>query len=113
LAPDGARMAACMITKEPMSTTCSHLDQIKVTALPGPIAGCEECLKIGSGWVHLRVCMSCGKIGCCDSSPNKHSTAHARESGHPLIRSAEPGEDCSWCYVDEVAFVLDAAEERR
>ena len=70
------------------------------------IAGCEECLKIGSGWVHLRMCMTCGKIGCCDSSPNKHATAHGRESGHPIIRSAEPGEDWSWCYLDEVAFKL-------
>jgi hypothetical protein len=83
---------------------CSHLDQIEVTALPEKIEGCEECLKIGSGWVHLRMCMTCGKIGCCDSSPNRHATAHERESGHPIIRSAEPGEDWSWCYLDEVAF---------
>jgi len=85
---------------------CSHLDQIEVTALPEKIDGCEECLKIDSQWVHLRMCMTCGKIGCCDSSPNKHATAHGRESGHPIIRSAEPGEDWNWCYVDEVAFML-------
>ncbi len=85
---------------------CTHLDQIEVTELPATIDGCEECLKIGSSWVHLRMCLTCGKIGCCDSSPNKHATAHAGESGHPLIRSAEPGEDWSWCYVDEVAFTL-------
>ena len=85
---------------------CSHLDQIEVTALPDRIDGCEECLKIGSGWVHLRMCMTCGKIGCCDSSPNKHATAHGRASGHPIIRSAEPGEDWSWCYIDEVAFAF-------
>ena len=85
---------------------CSHLDQIEVTALPDKIEGCEECLKIGSGWVHLRMCMTCGKIGCCDSSPNKHATAHGRESGHPIIRSAEPGEGWSWCYIDEVAFAF-------
>ena len=90
-----------MSTSEPI---CSHLDQIEVTALPEPIEGCEDCLKIGSVWVHLRMCMTCGKVGCCDSSPNKHATAHGRESGHPIIRSAEPGEDWSWCYVDEVAF---------
>jgi len=90
-----------------VSELCSHLDQIQVTELPEPIAGCEECLKIGSGWVHLRMCESCGKIGCCDSSPNKHATAHAHESGHPIVRSAEPREDWSWCYVDEVAFVVD------
>ena len=85
---------------------CSHLDQIEVTELPEPIAGCEECLKIGSSWVHLRMCMICGKIGCCDDSPNRHATAHFKEIGHPIIRSAEPGEDWSWCYVDEVAFAV-------
>ena len=91
-----------------MSTNpiCSHLDQIEVTELPETIEGCEECLMIGSTWVHLRMCMTCGKIGCCDSSPNRHATAHAGQSGHPIIRSAEPGEDWSWCYVDEVAFSL-------
>ena len=61
---------------------CRHLDQIEVTELPDKIDGCEECLKIGSGWVHLRMCMTCGKMGCCDSSPNKHATTHERESGH-------------------------------
>jgi uncharacterized UBP type Zn finger protein len=85
---------------------CSHLDQIEVSALPEPIEGCEECLKIGGTWVHLRMCMTCGKIGCCDDSPNRHATAHAAESAHPIIRSAEPGEDWSWCYVDEVAFAI-------
>ena len=84
---------------------CAHLDQIQATELPEPIAGCEECLKNGSDWVHLRMCMSCGKIGCCDDSPNKHATAHFDDVGHPIIRSAEPGEDWSWCYVEEVAFL--------
>ena len=84
--------------------TCTHLDQIQVTALPPSPLGCEECLKMGSRWLHLRMCLNCGKIGCCDSSPMKHATAHANESAHPLIRSAEPGEDWAWCYVDEVAF---------
>ena len=87
-------------------TTCAHLNQIKVTELPASIAGCEECLKIGSTWLHLRMCMSCGKIGCCDSSPNKHASRHARSDGHAIARSAEPGEDWSWCYLDEVAFVV-------
>jgi hypothetical protein len=86
---------------------CSHLDQIRVTALPAPIEGCEECLKIGSSWVHLRMCMTCGKIGCCDSSPNRHASRHAREAGHPIVRSSEPGEDWSWCFVDEVAFIVE------
>ena len=87
-------------------TECGHVDQISVTELPVPIAGCEDCLAMGSRWVHLRMCMSCGKIGCCDSSPNRHASGHAQEAGHPIARSAEPGEDWSWCYVDEVMFVL-------
>jgi uncharacterized UBP type Zn finger protein len=85
---------------------CSHLDQIVVSELPVSIAGCEECLKTGGRWVHLRMCMSCGTIGCCDDSPNRHASRHAREVSHPIVRSAEPGEDWSWCYVDEVAFVV-------
>jgi uncharacterized UBP type Zn finger protein len=86
---------------------CGHLDQIAVTTLPDEIAGCEECLKTGDRWLHLRMCETCGKIGCCDSSPNRHASRHASEDGHPIARSAEPGEDWSWCYVDEVAFVVE------
>jgi uncharacterized UBP type Zn finger protein len=89
-----------------MADSCTHLDTIEVTELPNPIRGCEECLKIGSRWVHLRMCHVCGKIGCCDNSPNRHATAHFHESGHPLIRSAERGEDWSYCYVDDLAFLL-------
>jgi uncharacterized UBP type Zn finger protein len=82
---------------------CSHLDTIRFTDLPDPVLGCEECLKTpGSWWVHLRMCLECGKVGCCDQSPNKHATKHFHEVGHPLIRSAEQGEDWLWCYVDEV-----------
>jgi len=88
------------------AVSCTHLDQIRVSTLPEPLLGCEECRKIGSRWVHLRMCELCGKIGCCDDSPNRHAMAHFRESGHPLIRSAEPGENWSWCYVDQCAFVL-------
>ena len=87
--------------------SCTHLDEIKVTELPDPIAGCEDCLKIGGTWVHLRMCEICGHIGCCDDSPNKHATAHFHATSHPVIRSAEPGEEWSWCYVDEIAFVLE------
>ena len=87
-------------------TVCTHLDQIRFTALPESIAGCEECLAVGGRWVQLRMCTTCGKIGCCDSSPNRHASRHAREDGHPVARSDEPGEDWSWCYVDEVAFVV-------
>jgi hypothetical protein len=89
---------------------CSHLDQIAVTTLPRSIAGCEECLRIGSSWVHLRMCMSCGKIGCCDSSPNRHARRHAGEVGHAIARSAEPGEDWSYCFVDEIAFVVEQSD---
>ena len=84
---------------------CAHIEAITSVKHPKQRV-CEECVKIGSGWVHLRMCMTCGKIGCCDSSPNRHATAHAGESGHPIIRSAEPGEDWSWCYIDEVAFAF-------
>ena len=88
------------------SPVCTHLDRIEVTELPEPIAGCEDCLATGWEWLHLRMCETCGKIGCCDSSPNRHASRHAHVAGHPIVRSAEPGEDWSWCFVDEVAFVL-------
>jgi uncharacterized UBP type Zn finger protein len=84
---------------------CSHLDRILVPNLPAEIAGCEDCLAIGSRWVHLRMCLTCGKIGCCDSSPHRHARKHATKGEHPLVRSAEPGEDWSYCFVDDVAFV--------
>ena len=81
---------------------CTHLDQIKDVT---PSAeGCEDCLRIGSWWVHLRMCLTCGHMGCCDSSPNRHATKHVRASGHPLVRSMEPGEDWAWCYIDEVVI---------
>ena len=86
--------------------TCSHLDQIQITELPESVEGCEECLKTGDPWLHLRICLECGKVGCCDDSPNKHATAHANESSHPLIHSLEPHEDWSWCYLDEVAMLI-------
>jgi hypothetical protein len=88
------------------AVSCTHLDQIHVRQLPAQIAGCEECLKVGGRWLHLRMCMTCGKIGCCDSSPNKHASKHARAEGHAIVRSAEPGEDWSYCFIDEVGFVL-------
>jgi uncharacterized UBP type Zn finger protein len=91
-----------------MAETCTHLDTVEVLELPDEIPGCEECLAMGSTWVHLRMCQSCGHIGCCDDSPNRHATAHFAATEHPIIRSAEPGEDWSWCFVDEVAFVLKA-----
>jgi Zn-finger in ubiquitin-hydrolases and other protein len=85
---------------------CSHLDQIQDVT---PSAeGCEDCLRIGSWWVHLRLCRSCGHMGCCDQSPNRHATAHFHASGHPIVQSAERGEDWYWCYLDEVVFELSA-----
>ena len=89
-----------------MAVACSHLDTIAVTELPEPIAGCEDCLRIGGRWLHLRMCLECGHIGCCDSSPNRHARKHAAAAEHPLVRSAEAGEDWSYCFVDDVAFVL-------
>ena len=87
---------------------CTHLDRVRLLEPPAEIAGCEECLAIGSGWVHLRMCQTCGKIGCCDSSPNRHASRHAHEADHPIARSVEPGETWSWCYVDELMLVLRA-----
>jgi uncharacterized UBP type Zn finger protein len=86
--------------------TCSHLDQITVTELPESVEGCEDCLKSGDPWLHLRICLVCGKVGCCDDSPNKHASAHAQETDHALIRSLEPREDWSWCFVDEFAMLI-------
>ena len=80
---------------------CTHLDQIRDVA-PRTPNGCEECLAAGERWVHLRLCLSCGHDGCCDSSKNKHATKHFHRSGHPIVQSLEPGEDWGWCYVDQV-----------
>jgi uncharacterized UBP type Zn finger protein len=86
-----------------MSATCQHLDQIH--KVHPHTRGCEECLKTGDSWVHLRMCMTCGKVGCCDSSKNRHATRHWHETNHPIMRSLERGEDWYWCFVDELAFV--------
>jgi len=85
---------------------CTHLDHVKLTELPESVEGCEDCLTTGDKWLHLRICLECGHVGCCDDSPNHHATAHARESGHPIIRSLQPGEEWAWCFEDEVALVL-------
>jgi Zn-finger in ubiquitin-hydrolases and other protein len=91
-----------------MSSACTHLDQIS-TGTPGA-TGCEDCLAAGRhDWVHLRVCQSCGHVGCCDNSPGRHATAHNRAGGHPIIRSYEPGEDWYFCYPDDFMFELDGA----
>jgi len=83
-----------------MPKPCTHFDDLKPVA-PRTPAGCEECLKMGSRWVHLRLCLVCGHVGCCDNSPHRHATAHYHATHHPVIRSFEPGEDWGWCYVDE------------
>lgn len=86
--------------------SCTHLDSVEIVDAPAEVAGCVECLATGGRWVHLRMCQTCGRIGCCDNSPGRHATAHHRATGHPIIRSVEPGEDWSWCYVDELMFQL-------
>ena len=91
-------------------TTCTHLDHVQVTQLPESVEGCADCLAAGTQWLHLRICLECGHVGCCDSSPMRHASAHARESDHPVMRSLEPGEDWSWCFVDEVAMRIAQVE---
>ncbi len=83
-----------------MTENCTHLDQIKINKTNQHV--CEDCVKTGDTWVHLRLCLTCGHVGCCDSSKNKHATKHFQATSHPLIRSIEPGERWMWCYVDEV-----------
>jgi uncharacterized UBP type Zn finger protein len=85
-----------------MPVVCPHVDQIVEDIQPRTPDGCEECLAAGARWVHLRLCLHCGHVGCCDSSPGKHATKHFHRSGHPIVQSFEPGEDWRWCYADEV-----------
>jgi Zn-finger in ubiquitin-hydrolases and other protein len=87
-----------------MSRHCSHLQGIR-DVTPSAL-GCEECLKTGAVWVHLRICRTCGHVGCCDDSPNRHATKHFHASGHPIIEGYDPPEGWGWCYVDEVMFDL-------
>lgn len=84
-----------------MADRCDHIDALAEIRRPAALE-CEECVKIGSGWVHLRTCQTCGGTRCCDSSPNKHASRHAAASGHPVIASAQPGERWVYCYPDEV-----------
>ncbi len=83
---------------------CSHLDQIR--KVEPSSWGCEECIALGDEWVHLRECLICGHVGCCDSSKNRHATAHFHATGHPIVKSFEPGEKWMWCYIDEVVIPL-------
>jgi uncharacterized UBP type Zn finger protein len=90
-----------------MRPHCHHLDSVKTSRANS--TGCEECLAMGDTWVHLRLCRTCGHVGCCDDSKNRHATKHFRSNGHPIITSIEPGESWSWCYVDELVMELPAS----
>src|SRR5881409_1569880 len=100
----------CLRTTMKATETCAHVTAI--TAIKHPRrAECDECVKIGASWVHLRTCQECGTTLCCDNSPNRHATKHARASGHPVIASAEPGERWLYCYPDD-AFAEDRKSTR-
>ena len=86
--------------------TCSHLDTVEVTELPAAVDGCEDCLRVGGVWLHLRICLECGHVGCCDDSPGRHASQHAAASSHPIIRSLEPGEEWCWCFIDELGMLI-------
>ena len=87
-----------------MPGPCTHLESIEITELPESSDGCVECLAEGLGWCHLRICLQCGHVGCCDDSPGRHATAHFEATGHPIMRSIQPDEDWSWCFVDELGM---------
>jgi uncharacterized UBP type Zn finger protein len=87
---------------------CTHLETMRLDVTASG-AGCVECLATGGHWVHLRRCLECGHIGCCDNSPGRHATGHFHESSHPLIQSFEPGEEWIWCYVDEIGVEIEDA----
>src|SRR5579862_8467131 len=86
--------------------SCDHTDQITIYELPEAVDGCEDCLAMGGKWLHLRICLVCGRVGCCDDSPNRHASRHAQATGHPLIRSLEEGEDWCWCFIDSVGLLI-------
>jgi uncharacterized UBP type Zn finger protein len=83
-----------------MPSRCTHLNQIRQVTPHSK--GCEECLAMGDTWVHLRLCLTCGHVGCCDSSKNKHASKHSRATTHPIVQSFEPGESWRWCYPDQL-----------
>jgi uncharacterized UBP type Zn finger protein len=90
-----------------VAESCSHLGEVRDVQPSGD--GCQECLAVGDTWFHLRMCMSCGHIGCCDQSKNRHASAHFRSVAHPIIQSYEPNEDWWWCYVDDIGFRVPSA----
>ena len=83
----------------PITPPCDHYQPL--LHVDAPLDACSACLEIGGTWVHLRQCLDCGRTGCCNQSPNRHASAHFAETGHPMIRSVEPGEAWQWCYVDD------------
>jgi uncharacterized UBP type Zn finger protein len=85
-----------------MAQTCNHIENADRNISANTPEGCEECLKTGDSWVHLRLCLECGHVGCCDNSKNKHATKHFHKTGHPVIKSLESGEDWEYCYVDNL-----------
>lgn len=82
-------------------SVCSHLAEGMAAKVTPSAQGCEDCLKTGDRWVHLRICKTCGHVGCCDNSKNRHATKHFHETGHPVVQSFEPGEKWHWCYIDK------------
>jgi uncharacterized UBP type Zn finger protein len=86
-----------------MAPACTHVDHMKKNVKRSS-QGCEECLAMGAQWVHLRECLECGHVGCCDSSPNRHATKHFHQTKHPVMKSFEPGENWKWCYIDELMW---------
>lgn len=90
------------MSEEPVCTHGDHVHRVSART-----DGCEECLKMGDPWVHLRLCMECGHVGCCDDSRNKHATKHFHTTQHPIMVSFEPGEDWGWCFVDQVGLEAD------
>ena len=85
--------------------TCSHVAE-HVKKVKPVSKGCAECVKLGDTWAHLRMCLECGHVGCCDSSIGKHATKHFHATKHPIMQSIEPGEHWYWCYVDQLDFEL-------
>ena len=92
--------------------SCTHLDHVRITQLPESVEAARSAWPRETPWLHLRICLECGKVGCCDDSPNRHASAHAQSSGHPLIRSLEPGEEWSWCFVDDLALLIPQLRRR-
>ena len=98
----GAVRSSPLRPPDRIAGACEHLAAAETPQAPTTAEGCPTCLAEGLTWVHLRSCAACGQVGCCDSSVGKHAEAHFRETGHPVMRSIEPGEAWRWCYVDEV-----------